>query len=280
MGALLPTHLRAVEVSPNPEPFRIFDHSLPYRAHWGSFIVGVEATGEDQRVANRLRIFDEAGRVLKEINASYIEAVDYPSLAGRAGLAQLQVTTAPDNNLVSERATYCFASRGTLHNILAIPGNIDGLRDLDHDGRPELLLNNPAPFEYVGGLCHAAYPPIFLILRWNGKHYHFANQRFPAAVLAQVRKKKKAFRADLQAFHDPRGSLSWDYLVGDAIGIYADLASIGRREAARRWLLARLPSRFVRKQFREILPEVEAHMAKFPLAVTTNQRSIINAPAG
>ena len=51
-----------------------------------------------------------------------------------------------------------------------MPFGFDKLRDLDHDGQPELFGDNPALLEYADGvdLCHAAYPPVYLILRWNG----------------------------------------------------------------------------------------------------------------
>ena len=273
--------LLAADASTQVPSFESFKTALPYRARWGEYFVSVEATGDDPRVANRLRISDHAGRVLKEINAGYIDAVDYPILNGRGGGEQLRVTTAPDNNLLANRRTYCFTRQDRLRNTLIMPCGIDQFRDLNGDGRPELLSDNPAPLEYVdgGGLCHAAYPPIYLVLQWNGEHYILANRRFPRVVRAQLNQKRKLFLEHVQEFQDQQTEgPSWDYLVGDAVGIYADMASTGQRKQACRWLLARLPSAFVRKQFLEILPTVKQRLMATPSLVTTDQHRIIHAP--
>src|SRR4051812_40717341 len=62
-----------------PQPFT-WESEAPYHARWGQYSVSVALVSEDRR---RFRITDRSGNVLREIEASYVESVDYPDLSGR-----------------------------------------------------------------------------------------------------------------------------------------------------------------------------------------------------
>lgn len=280
-GWLLLVGLPSVNGREQTPSYEFYETPLPYRVAWGLYTVTVEATGTDEKHANRVQILDRAGRVQREINAQTVSKVDFVALDGE-GRRNLRVVTAPGNNLQAHIRTYCFTCRGGLRNVLVMPYEFDHIQDLDRDGRPEILGDNWAPLEYSGGggLCHAAYPPVYLILRWDGGRYTVANRRFPAVVRAEVAKKKKQFLKELEKFNDPQGKgLSWDYLVGDALGIWADLSLIGRQREAQRWLLPHLLHQFMRENFLEMLPGVRKRLAKLPAQVRPDQSRRLHAPS-
>ena len=53
---------------------------------------------------------------------------------------------------------------------------------------------------------------------------------------------------------------------------------IGRQREARGWLLARLPSAFIRKKFLETLADARERLKELPAQVRTDQSRIIHAP--
>ena len=146
--------------------YKFGETPLPYRVAWGPYTVSVEGARKHPTIGRRVRILDRKGRSLREVDAFYVGQVDFLDLDG-SGVGELRVAAEPDNNIVADRRTFCFTRRGRLHNVLVMPSEFDRLQDLGHDGRPELLSKNWAPLEYVGDLCHACSPPIYLILRWN-----------------------------------------------------------------------------------------------------------------
>ena len=282
LGCLLSILFAAIVLPANatatPQAFDSIKDSPFYHVAWGPYTVSVEKTGKNAVTANRCWISNHAGRVLKEINAAYILSVDYPDLAGHGHGEELCIVTAPYSNLLAKIRTYCFTRHDGLRNILAVPGQFDQASDLGEDGQEELISDDHAPLEYVADLCHTCSPPVWLALRWDGRRYTVANRRFPAAVWMEVRHKEKLLAADLVRFQDPQNEFpSKEEIVGQALGIWADLASIGQSRTARLWLLARLPPEPARS-FLEGVPEVAERLARVPAQLTTDQSRVIYAP--
>jgi hypothetical protein len=222
----------------------------------------------------RFRIADSSGHVLREIHAPFIDRVDYPNLSGLGSSEELRVIASPTNNTIAEIRTYCFTRRGGVRNILLMPDGFGVLRDLDHDGRPELLADDAAPLEWVDGLSHGCCPSVMLVLRWDGDRYVTANRRFQTVPLSKARKYREEFLTALRRFKDPQGGeVTRDDLLGPAIGYWANLATIGQQTIARRWLLTKLPE-ILRGAFTDSLPEVRERLAKIPEQITISQRRI------
>ena len=243
------------------------DTPLPWHTRWGRYDVSIDQLEtRDQR----FRITDSAGQVLREIRAPFIDEVSFPDLSGRGRSEELRVITHPEQNTLGDIRTYCFSLRPSLHRILAMRYGFQKVRDLDHDGRPELISDDPAPLEWTAGLCHACCPSVIVVLRWDGRHYVVANRRFPSVALRKAHVYRGEFLEALHRFQqagEDEGPTLND-IMGPAIGYWANAATVGRQEDARRWIVARLLPAW-REQFLGSLPEIQerlrhAHLADHP----------------
>ena len=249
----------------------------PYSAAWGGYTVTVVSLSVVQQ---RFRIQAPGGEVLREIRAPFINLVDYPDLDGRHRHEFLRVVTHPESNRLADIRTYCFTRRGGLRNVLAMPYGFDTLLDLDGDGRPELISDDPAPLEWISGLAHGFDPSVPVVLRWDGKRYVVASHRFPAVA----RRKADAYRVELflslQRFRenlagDGSDSSTRDQALRAALGYWASLATLGEEQKAQPWLVRTLhPS--LRDTFLESLPEVRQQLALLPSQITTDSRRKIS----
>jgi hypothetical protein len=266
-AVLLPTLCAFARTSESPPPFTIEDEP-PYRAQWGSYVVTVTPTvfttsGSEQRFG----ITDASGNPLLEIRAPFINLVDYPDLDGRHGGDFIRIITHPESNTLADIRTYCFTRRGGLRKILAMPYTFDTLRDLDGDGRPELISDSPAPLEWAAGLCHGCCPSVMVVLRWNGKHYVVATRRFPNIARRKAAEYRGEFLRVMRRF-DQNGDAhaSHDTLMSPALGYWANLALIGDEARAEKEILRRLPSR-LREELPAVGPELRGRLAQIPKSI-------------
>jgi hypothetical protein len=101
-------------------------------------------------------------------------------------------------------------------------------RDLNHDGRSELILENDA-ISHLNGSTHGATS--VLVLQWNGSRYIDTTRKFPRVAQARAVQFKKAILT--------RGCGSdWSLECLDlATGFYANSLLAGNERVARVWLM-------------------------------------------
>jgi hypothetical protein len=103
------------------------------------------------------------------------------------------------------------------------------LRDLDGDGRPEIVVENDA-IQYVNGATHGA--TTLQVLSWDGRRYLDASKRFPKIA----RERERAYRRILDKEF---GTQYWFFDA--AAGYYAEALLAGDRDEARAWIAAHAP---------------------------------------
>lgn len=244
--------------APTPAPFDLDLAKLPYKAHWGSYIVSVPSE-------NIVRISDSSGRALKEIRPpGAIETVDYPDMSGHGDCEEVRIVATPGNNTLADWRTYCFSRKGGLHPVLEMRGMfLDSVRALDHSARPELLVDDAGALEWIGSVSHGDCPQVRLVLQWNGRSYVIANRKFPKII----RGKADWYRQEsLRAWKSKDG----DGALGAAFGYWANLAMIDQEASARQWALSKLPDG-LRERFFETLPEIRERLAKIPSRITSGR---------
>lgn len=256
-----------------PKSFKLFQDHLPYKVQWGEYIVSVVSINPE---SYRFTITSNDGKVQKEIKACFLDSVDFPNLSGKGENDDIRVVTSPGNNTLSNIRTYCYTRRSALRNILAMPGEFEETRDLNHDGRPEIISDNPAPLEWVGDLCHGCCPSVTLVLQWRENRYVVANRKFP--LLSQQNAEDYKSRAFSAINHlEESGSVTHDDIMGPAVGYYANSALIGEGGTACQKLKEKMPPSMYQK-FIAIVPDVNKRLSHIPKTITTTNSRIINAP--
>src|SRR5262249_11979550 len=152
-------------------PPKYDEEKLPYRAQWGAYTVLVEKTGKEEFAPERVRILDGSGSVLREIQDQRFIDVSFPELNG-GGTPELAVS-AFSGGAHCCVTLYYFTQDGGLRNLLIFDaGNSDisDLKDLNGDGRPELIASSDV-LAYFGGLSYADSPGLSLVIGWDGARY-------------------------------------------------------------------------------------------------------------
>jgi hypothetical protein len=123
-------------------------------------------------------------------------------------------------------------------------------RDLDHDGRQELIAWDDS-FAYFDDLAFAFSPALPFVFRYEHGRYRDATARFRWLVAADLEKaKRKLLTAvrrpaaepgadELESSHEP----VWreEDIRSAAVQVYADGFLLGQQKQAERWLRAHLP---------------------------------------
>lgn len=242
-------HLIALLVAlimPGSPHFERGKQPLPYQARWGTYRIVVEKYGrQDQEAQQRVRILDAKGRTLREVRGHWITRVDTVELTGRA----------PDELHIQEssRHMYCcttdvyFTCEGGLHNLLIFRGQdlgIQAIKDLNGDGRPEIIAQNPALMDF-SGWTFARSTILITVLGWNGRRYTDATRTYPQRSLDTARMYQKEITGCLSE-RDSEGESHRDWRVeGRVTGYYANMIAIGRGREARAWIIRHVP-RFIR----------------------------------
>jgi hypothetical protein len=222
-----------------PAPARYDKDRLPYRTRWGAYTVTVEKTEANEEYSNtRLRILDRKGQVMREILWQVILAVEFPELTGK-GIPELAVLV-HNGGLRGYFTQYYFTQEEGLRNLLAFwilnGGGISAVKDLNGDGRPELIAHTDA-LAYFTGLLPAECPWVRRVIGWNGRRYVDQTRRYPAGS----RQAARSYRADFLVALKQRGSDSESHRRVAALGYYGHALTIGEGGPARRWLLQHAP---------------------------------------
>jgi hypothetical protein len=243
--------------------------------HWGPYLL---AMAEDTRDHKRFRVIDRGGRCVREVRSQRIGSIDTVMLGDGMDSA-LSVTTRPEGNAVNEVWQYIFVrGRHGIRNLLIVQGgvfgdDIDGsVRDLDHDGHAELVVDSPAPLEYLSKLCHACCPSVVLIIGRNGHRYVLRNRHFARFA----RRKAREYRIRLMEAMRRKEVVDTECLAS-AIGYYANLWTIGEGRKARHWLMRRLPAS-ARRLYLGSEAEVEARLIGMPKLIAPKADSVLYSP--
>jgi hypothetical protein len=233
IGIMIVALLAGLSAPPKFDP-----EKLPYRAPWGPYTILVEKTVTDELAPQRARILDERGQVVREVRDERIMDVSFPRLAGGA-VEDLRVTAFTGGAHCCS-TDYFFTREGGVRNLLIFSGRnggINTLKDLNGDGRPEIIAGFDA-LAYFGGLSYAASPWMVMVIGWDGQRYADQTRRYPERSRAAAREHQAKF---LNALHH-RGDFAEDERRSAAAGYYANSLVTGAGPAARSWLLPHLPA--------------------------------------
>lgn len=211
---------------------------LPYRARWGTYNLVVEQIGKDEDGSpQHVVIRDRRGRTQREIRAWGVTGVNLTRLTGHSP-AELHIALWTGGAYCCYTDVY-FTLQGGLHNILIFDGGelgIRGIKDLNHDGVPEIITENPVLGDYSAYNFHRHWP-LITILGWDGKQYVDVTRRYPQRSLREAAQRK---RDVLDAQRVPVGERrEWD-LQDKITAYYANMMNVGREREAKRWLVAHL----------------------------------------
>lgn len=266
VGSQAATPPRAFELHEEPEL-----QNFRYDVIWKGYRVTVERSSD---VQHRFRIWDRAGHVLREIRAPFIHFVRFANLTGRAAEGELLVLAAPLHNTIGDRRLYAFTRLPRLRNVLAMPEGYDELRDLDQDGRPEIILAAAYPFEWrMGG--HRS-PTVAVVLRWEQARYVVRTRRYPGIAREMTRRYREEFQKRTAAWEQlevvPGGDLYATAVA--AAGYWASRAVLGEDRAAASWVRPKLPLP-ERENFGEHLDQLRQGLREIPRMIRTDQRRVI-----
>jgi hypothetical protein len=209
----------------------------PARTRWGAYTVVVEKVGKEEFSPARARILDSKGRVVQEIQDQRFETVELVEMDGTPP-AELHLS-AFSGGAHCCSTDYWFTQKGGVRNLLIFDGGnegISGMKDLNGDGRKEILAGNDC-LAYFGDLSYAASPSsLTMILGWNGRKYTDQTRRYPAQAMKQIASYKQAFLDAKKAKPD----IAQDMSRLGAAGYYGGMLTIGRGKEARAWLMARM----------------------------------------
>jgi len=214
--------------------FDRWKHKVPYYAHWGAYTVVVEQIGNDESGGpQRVRILGPGNEVLREVRAYAITAVDLEKLTGNSP-AELHISLWSGGAYASFAEVY-FTQKNGLHNILAFDRDDEEtweVVDLNHDGIPEIVAENPVLGDFSAYNFHRHWP-VITILEWDGKQYADVTSHYPTRSLKEANERRAGIQDCLKIPKDERRG--WDF-QDKVTAYYANMLSIGRGDVARRWL--------------------------------------------
>jgi len=216
--------------------------------------------------AQRLRVLDRNGVVVKEIRATYFNAIRVVRFS-QDGQTALWIQAAPESNIYRNKRTYLFLAKPEVHAALLVKGYVDHVRLLGRN-RVLLICGSFAVMEWVGDLCHACAPDVAMVIGLKHGRFALVNHRYPTLS-----------SADAIEYRQRLSASSADFDTGSAIGYYANLATIGRGREALRYLRHHLSAAAWRK-FREVLPDVRRRLRAMPTLfwVDNSRRYVVNDP--
>ncbi len=224
---------RRVMVSAVPD-YERGNQKLPYYAQWGSYTVVVEQNGNDETGApQRVRILEPGNKVLREIRAWAIGDVNIAKMTGNSP-EELHISLWSGGAYASFAEVY-FSQKGRLHNILTFNKEDQEkweVVDLNHDGIPEIVAENPVLGDFSAYNFHRHWP-VITILGWNGSRYVNVTSHYPARSLKEATERRKDILEDLQTPKKERKE--WDF-QDKIMAYYANMLSIGQGDVAKRWL--------------------------------------------
>lgn len=213
---------------------------LPYYAQWGSYRIVVERYDSDESGSpQRVRILGLKNEVLREVRAWGILSVELAKMTGHSP-EELHISLWSGGAYASGTEVY-FSQAGGLHNILTFDRDDQeewSVLDLNHDGIPEIVAQNPVLGDFSAYNFHRHWP-VITILDWDGRRYVDVTARYPARSLQEAFKRRKDIQECLQT--PRRERRDWDF-QDKITAYYANMLAIGRGNTARRWLQHHLES--------------------------------------
>jgi hypothetical protein len=194
---------------------------------WGSYSLRIEEN-EGGQVARILL----AGRTLVEVRDFLLE-VSLVEVTGRPPKELLLTGYSGGAHCCTTH--YLFTQEGGLRNLLYQEwgdGGIQEVRDLDGDGRGELIAL--WVYAYFGDLSFAYSPGVYRVYAYDGMAFHEVTRKFPVPALQAMR----AYRED---FLNARSSGDLLGMRGSALGYWLNALVIGQGAEAKRWLMESAP---------------------------------------
>lgn len=195
---------------------------------------GTKLSQKEKVTRQRIQIQDEHGRVLQEIRGGRIDKVDFVEMTG-GGVPELYVGTYSGGAHCCY-VQYYFTQNGGLRNLLIFLGSNSGIgeiKDLDADGRPELIAGNDV-LVYFDDLSFAGSPGVEMVIGWDGQQYRDRTQDYPERARRKAQEHQAAVVKALAS--QDESERVWGQRTA-ALGYYANSLVIGEGTAARAWWL-------------------------------------------
>jgi hypothetical protein len=208
---------------------------LPYRVKWGDYTVVVNRAGPYREY---VRILDRKGRMQREIRDSEIGYIGFVEVTGK-GTPELHVLGSTGGAHCCYREYYFTREGGDVRNLLAFDGGNGALRevrDLNGDGRPELIAANDA-LDSFGGMAHAVSPQLTMVLGWNGSRYVDQTRKYPRRARADAAAYRKELLGGLKMTEEHRE----EFLRSRVLGLYGSAIATGDEAEAEAWLRKNAP---------------------------------------
>jgi hypothetical protein len=230
---MLSVLLTALALRPTRLPYHHGFNHVPYYATWGPYRIIIKQRGHNENGnPQEMCIQDQHGHTLRRIRANWIYSVEEIRLIGHAAL-DLHIFLWSGGAYSAFTEVY-FTRRHGLRNLLVFDGEDLGVKsviDLNSDGIPEIIAENPVLGDFSAYHFHRHWP-LITILQWNGRRYADATRHFPQRSLKEARARRDAI---LRSRQYPDERPEWD--IEDQItAYYANMLAIGRGKDARRWL--------------------------------------------
>jgi hypothetical protein len=216
---------------------------------WGPFSVDTAQKGDGTL---RLTIRDRAKRLLYEVSDAHIDA-DLIEITGR-GDYELRVITYVGGSCCSGVEHFFTYEGGFRHLFTVDRGHGVGLRsvrDLDGDGRPEILFDTEVWVEMPCSSNPECRVERVVVVGWQGGRYRDRTRDFPGWSREQAREYRKLVVADDSHRANPIvGYYVNAVLSGDeasALRLIRSLRLEGYQDEARRWFFANAAA--LRRQF-------------------------------
>lgn len=241
---ILPIALYSIQLFANLPQFDRSKNHLPFQLAWGPYIVRVEQVSTNKSdTAQKVRILNKRGKLIKEIQSRFINKVETVELTGEAP---------KDLHILSwSGGAYCcltdlyFTMDNRLQNILIFRGEdlgIQSIINVHNDNRPIIVVNNPALGDFSANNFHRHYP-LVTVLRWKRNRFVDVTRYYPENSLIQANLLKKKVWDDIhkqsQYYHE------WE--VQDEIAAYyANMLAVRQKDKAQKWIRDYLPKRLRR----------------------------------
>jgi hypothetical protein len=242
LGVALALILLAMGARPSHSELPAYNgDKLPYRARWGPYSLVVDAVPghtEESDPRQVLRLTDASGKLVKEVRGNRFAVVEAVELTGKGG-PELHATTFTGGAHCCSTEYYFTRDGGTVRNLLVFDsanGGINGHKDLNGDGRREILAANDA-FAYFEGIAYAFSPHVPMTLAWDGTRYTDATAKFPA----RARQEARYYQTEFLKARAAKDELAEETRRALALGYYANLAAVGEEARAAAWLRKNAP---------------------------------------
>lgn len=216
---------------------------LPYKAAWGAYTVTVDPIKDDSVLPQQLlRIRDGSGKVLREIDTSKFDELKLLELSGK-GAPELFVS-AWDGGAHCCFKGFVFTRDGGLRNLLILDlgnGHVMEFKDLNSDGRPEIIASNDVLSTLGLDLPYSVVPWMNMVIGWDGNQYVDQTRRYPQITRPLIRR----YQSEFEKVEGIEGTIYGEDAEvprrGTALGYYVNSLLVGEGSKAKAWLHEHAP---------------------------------------